>query len=441
MDDNIADTCPICYSEYTSDAIHRPTSLKCGHIFGYQCLIHWSRQKGHLLCPTCSTKNRKQDIRVLYGTSIKVSDVNQQNDVLQKFLDEKSKNEQLQHENLHLKTCIDYLQDEIKRVEEKILDNIGNMKDNEKKINNFDYVLKDTYKDKNFYPIVIDDTMQRKLFISARDATTTGYKIFDYNNFEHKYIKLFNKEKEAPFVSDIKLSPFCDGLLAVVYHKKIKLLNSITENILTVIENENLIKVICFDAKNREKIFFGDIKGNLNEYDLIEKETKLRFNLGKALYFIEYYNEKLFISSILNVYCYLLKEDKFHNIEFYIDYRCCSIRKFEENLLIVYKSPKNIITHQILSEKKDTSDLNENFIDNFDLKIFETNNIQFMRKLDKIHNEKIFVIDDFTNSLNIYCIVSKRKIKSISTNFRILDFVVNENYLIVLTENFILIYD
>lgn len=36
-------SCPICLESLTNTGVHRPACLKCGHIFGEQCLEKWIR--------------------------------------------------------------------------------------------------------------------------------------------------------------------------------------------------------------------------------------------------------------------------------------------------------------------------------------------------------------------------------------------------------------
>ncbi|KAM0687309.1 RING finger and WD repeat domain-containing protein 3, partial [Conglomerata obtusa] len=301
MEDDEADCCPICLSEYTVEEIHRPTSLKCGHIFGNQCLANWSKRKGSLLCPTCFAKNRKSDVRILYGTSLRIYDTSHKNDLLQKFIDEKSKNEKLQQENLHLKTSIDYFQAEIIRYEQMHDEKMKNndIIEDEK---NDDYIFFAKINDKNAKAIILSDNVNGKIFISSRNSTSVGYKILESNYCSFEYVKLFERKKDACFISDMKMSTFNDGLMLVSYANEIKLINSCTNNILIGFETKNNVKAICFDTRNRTMIFYADDIGFLHIYDLIKLCDIQTIFLSKNINTICRYKNKIVVNCLTKWY-------------------------------------------------------------------------------------------------------------------------------------------
>ncbi|XP_050419989.1 E3 ubiquitin-protein ligase RFWD3-like [Adelges cooleyi] len=67
--DDDAFSCPICLEGLTNTGGHKPACLKCGHIFGENCLQRWIKtgcNSESRRCPTCNTKASLKDIRVLY---------------------------------------------------------------------------------------------------------------------------------------------------------------------------------------------------------------------------------------------------------------------------------------------------------------------------------------------------------------------------------------
>lgn len=61
--------CPICFEPWTCNGKHRVVSLKCGHLFGRQCIERWiNNPASRKLCPTCKRKSERADIRDLYVT-------------------------------------------------------------------------------------------------------------------------------------------------------------------------------------------------------------------------------------------------------------------------------------------------------------------------------------------------------------------------------------
>jgi len=61
-----SDTCPICSEIYHEQ--HRVVSLRCGHLFGQQCVERWLEQSNR--CPECNQSNCLEDLRIIYGKTI-----------------------------------------------------------------------------------------------------------------------------------------------------------------------------------------------------------------------------------------------------------------------------------------------------------------------------------------------------------------------------------
>lgn len=71
-DDDDGVCCIICSEAYTNAGSHRCCCLKCGHIFGKECIEKWIATAK--ACPSCKAKATKKDIRVLYGRIVKMTD-------------------------------------------------------------------------------------------------------------------------------------------------------------------------------------------------------------------------------------------------------------------------------------------------------------------------------------------------------------------------------
>lgn len=64
--------CQICYEPFTNSGGHRVCCLKCGHIYGMECIEKWIVSSKR--CPSCNCKAMKKDIRILYTKNLKVMD-------------------------------------------------------------------------------------------------------------------------------------------------------------------------------------------------------------------------------------------------------------------------------------------------------------------------------------------------------------------------------
>ncbi|XP_015374323.1 PREDICTED: uncharacterized protein LOC107169175 [Diuraphis noxia] len=66
-------SCSICLDTLTNTGLHRPACLKCGHIFGENCLQRWIKtgcNRDAKRCPTCNRRANVKDIRVLYAKNL-----------------------------------------------------------------------------------------------------------------------------------------------------------------------------------------------------------------------------------------------------------------------------------------------------------------------------------------------------------------------------------
>eukprot|EP00037_Helgoeca_nana_P015707 m.147182 g.147182 ORF g.147182 m.147182 type:complete len:706 (+) comp23133_c0_seq1:113-2230(+) len=72
-DDEDSYTCPVCFEPWSTSGRHRVVSLKCGHLFGKQCIEKWLKGQGDR-CPQCNLKASKKDIRPLFVKVLKAVD-------------------------------------------------------------------------------------------------------------------------------------------------------------------------------------------------------------------------------------------------------------------------------------------------------------------------------------------------------------------------------
>lgn len=50
------DTCTICFEPWTTAGQHRLSALRCGHLFGFTCILRWLKAQGTAAkCPQVSS--------------------------------------------------------------------------------------------------------------------------------------------------------------------------------------------------------------------------------------------------------------------------------------------------------------------------------------------------------------------------------------------------
>ncbi|VDN95968.1 unnamed protein product [Rodentolepis nana] len=71
-----AESCLICFEQWTTSGPHRICCLKCGHLFGKSCITKWimSHRPKQGTCPQCNAKASLKDLRILYCKKIKAID-------------------------------------------------------------------------------------------------------------------------------------------------------------------------------------------------------------------------------------------------------------------------------------------------------------------------------------------------------------------------------
>ncbi|KAJ0069720.1 hypothetical protein NL108_012371, partial [Boleophthalmus pectinirostris] len=79
MEEGEGDTCTICFEPWTTAGEHRPSALRCGHLFGFTCIQRWIKSAGVAAkCPQCNKKAKRSDIVKLYVTKLRALDNSEQ---------------------------------------------------------------------------------------------------------------------------------------------------------------------------------------------------------------------------------------------------------------------------------------------------------------------------------------------------------------------------
>ncbi|KAJ8706912.1 hypothetical protein PYW07_012990 [Mythimna separata] len=87
-DDLDGETCPICLDSWGNAGKHRLVALKCGHLFGAECVERWlkAQTSNNRTCPTCKSRASLKDLRCIYARRLVAVD-NSEVTRLQKQMD------------------------------------------------------------------------------------------------------------------------------------------------------------------------------------------------------------------------------------------------------------------------------------------------------------------------------------------------------------------
>ena len=90
-------TCIICLESWTNFGAHRLCSLRCGHLFGKNCIEEWLKGKNKAgRCPQCNMKARKADIRIIYARKLVALDSAERDAALIEAETEKRRRKQIE---------------------------------------------------------------------------------------------------------------------------------------------------------------------------------------------------------------------------------------------------------------------------------------------------------------------------------------------------------
>lgn len=89
-DEDEGQTCSICFEPWSNSGGHRIASLKCGHLFGHNCIEKWLKGQGAGKCPQCNAKAKRGDIRVIYSKTVSVVDTTDRDRALKELEAEKA---------------------------------------------------------------------------------------------------------------------------------------------------------------------------------------------------------------------------------------------------------------------------------------------------------------------------------------------------------------
>ncbi|XP_066137767.1 E3 ubiquitin-protein ligase rfwd3.L-like isoform X2 [Euwallacea fornicatus] len=119
-EDDDGSICPVCLEAWTNCGDHRICALKCGHLFGYKCILRWLESQSQKNCPTCKKPGKKSDIRFIYAKKLIAVD-NTEMENMREQLESAimQKNTALQNISKYIsKECV--LQAEIEQLKKKV---------------------------------------------------------------------------------------------------------------------------------------------------------------------------------------------------------------------------------------------------------------------------------------------------------------------------------
>ena len=252
-------TCPICLSSMDPDGDHKLCTLKCGHLFGYLCIIQWLENKN--ICPICRQKAKVKDIIPLIwdhqlNSDELVTQLNQEKDQLLQ------KQQTLAEELKMIKGELNSTKDELSQALQfsSQLSNQNNRNKNNltRSIAPASIIYERNMND-SFRLLVFNN----QLFVSEKTGSKFGLQISSLNNLNNKYFLSIHDGQ----IRDISNSPDLSTVATVSIDKSMCLVNSRTSQIISRFSTSEPLWSCCWASRyllasggNCGKLFIRDIR-------------------------------------------------------------------------------------------------------------------------------------------------------------------------------------
>ncbi|EQB62005.1 e3 ubiquitin-protein ligase rfwd3 [Vairimorpha apis BRL 01] len=348
--DNDGIKCPICFTEYTSTGIHRVSSLKCGHLFGYGCILEWYDKRRVVLCPICGIKCPKSQLRIIFSSKIVSFNTDNVNKLHDQYIAEINKNKKLLEEICSLRTEIDVLK----------LNNKTHCQCQVKKVSDnlfMDFIRKTKLSICTKSAILIYDEIDDSIVISSTKNNIPT--IFKYVNCDISLTKSFNSSLRS-YINNLKLN---EGNLYLSIDKNFYVINNYNFNTIYTETLNNRITALEVHNKDRDLVLFADDRGFiiLNIIGISLRTIKICKEPIHSLVLME---NKAYIGTVYNVYSitpncswrdfvnsnedFIIDKVSLNDVKFDKKMCCINIFGHDNTLVITYRLCDNNIIHYFL---------------------------------------------------------------------------------------------
>lgn len=284
-------TCTICFEPWGNSGSHRLASLKCGHLFGRECIEKWLKgPKGK--CPQCNAKASKKDVRVLFAKSLKVLDTSERDRVLQELEKEREAKRRLEVE--HAQTKLKYelkaqlvvkLQEELRMMRSTAATGIsssqghGSCSSGSGSQGNFKLVMHsavDIIKDGGCRVMAYNEWLSMLVVsMPSQVAMFPGFGVKKLNVLDMKpdrYVPLHQKQ-----IRDMAFNPVKNDLLLSVAMDKVAKITNICSNTLVASYQTNApLWSCCWNVNEANQFFVGTAGGSVIQYDTRNTSSPVR---------------------------------------------------------------------------------------------------------------------------------------------------------------------
>ncbi|OUM69378.1 hypothetical protein PIROE2DRAFT_2675 [Piromyces sp. E2] len=291
-----ANSCPICLSPWSSTGEHQIASLKCGHLFGYSCIIKWLRAKTtkDSRCPCCNAHAIVRNVRKIYACNIKVEDNSQYESIKKEKNELNEYCENLEKNKAHYQIYTRIANGQLITHKNLITDYKQQLKKLKKKNSNNDkYQFNSTFIiDNNLKSsrILAYDPLEKALYASKSiNPHNFGIvKIDIQTNKVGEYYQLHEK-----MIKDIHCNPHNGNILSCSIDKTLQIFSNKTRDMDICIPLDYACWSCCWSTYNENQIFAGLSNNLILMYDIRNLSTyctKLNGDSNKPIHSLIYIN-------------------------------------------------------------------------------------------------------------------------------------------------------
>jgi E3 ubiquitin-protein ligase RFWD3 len=409
-------TCSICFGEYTNMGGHRITSLKCGHLFGYDCIYRWCKIYKKSYCPSCSAPFKIAHLRTIFASEITAIDTRKENEMIEKYVQVTEKNKTLEKEIKNLKAQIDILKHSLKN------------KGPEQIAEPFKLHIRFLKYEKVHFPsqgsLIEYEPINAVFLISCYKNSTYGIYKYSASDFSiNSFIKLAHK------VNDIKVSPYKDGLALIASGTEILLMNIYNENVIFRMDFSNIVTAVNFDSSDRDLLHACDAVGNFHVYNLKTTSSTTKKICSHSIINISQIKKCIYVTSLFSIFIIELSPLCHINhteVAIDLDGICVCLCSDNENALAVLRDQNFKICCVFFGNKEI---------------VFDPEIKQSIRHKERIYGGYIYLTDDYNQCIKVLHSGSQKMAYSYKFKEAIVNISVSQKLLAILTVKGLYIFD
>ncbi|KAM0681365.1 hypothetical protein GINT2_000565 [Glugoides intestinalis] len=403
--------CSICFAEYTLNGNHRPISLKCGHLFGSECIEKWLFVYKRSYCPICSAQFRKTQLRPIFASKIEAIDDKREQEMIEKYIQEKDKRVSLEREIAQLKSQIEIMKMNVKQED-------TTSKDLEHRIHMqfLGYFKIHCFPDGTV--LAFDSVTNLLVIACSKTGNLFKYKFPNFSTYSS--IKLEGK------VRCLEISPFGDSMCLIGHGNTASIVDLLSNDVLRSFEFESSVSAVSFCDTDRVYFFVADMAGYFYTCSIVSNSIEKTKVCNENIHSIAFFDDLIYVASIFGIFEKTIDEEEFTKLYSSSSDICTSLNSGWSTGLAIFRNQNYTVSRLFVGYNEFNSSL--------EIK-------QFSRHNDKVFNGYVCITNDAKNTIEVLDLYTLTSVYSYSFPERVIGFCGDSDTLIVLTTRGFYVYE